>query len=99
MESSGQENSEYESQMDAAGAPPPDKSDNCHDCDDIDVNVELKLELESVQPEVEAASAMRGAAELIDEEIEQLKRWMHTREHTTEGILDDRLAVATTSSE
>ncbi|VDP91576.1 unnamed protein product [Echinostoma caproni] len=73
MECSSQENSEYESQTDAAGAPPPGRCDNCQDCDDVGVIVELKLELESAQLEVEAASAMRRAAEVKRRESKLLR--------------------------
>ncbi|VDP91669.1 unnamed protein product, partial [Echinostoma caproni] len=73
LESSSQENSKYESQTDAAGAPPAGKSDNWRDCGDVDVNVELKLELEIVKLEVEAAGAMRRAAEAKSRAAELLR--------------------------
>ncbi|VDP87217.1 unnamed protein product [Echinostoma caproni] len=51
------------------------------------------------EAQIRAESSQRCERKVkeIDGETDQVKKWMHTREHTTEGILDARLAVATTS--
>ncbi|VDP91245.1 unnamed protein product [Echinostoma caproni] len=74
MDPSSHYSSDYESQTDAAGAPPPGKFDyRCPDYDNVDVHSDVKLELESAQLEVEAAEAMRSAATAKHRAAERLR--------------------------
>ncbi|VDP94536.1 unnamed protein product [Echinostoma caproni] len=74
MDPSSHRSSEYESQADAAGAPPPGKFDYCcPDYDNVDVHKDVKLELESAQLELEAAEAMRRAAAAKRRAAERLR--------------------------
>ncbi|VDP93380.1 unnamed protein product [Echinostoma caproni] len=75
MDTSSHDSSEYESQADTAGAPPPGKSDYCFsDYENVDVHSDVRLELESTQLELGAAEAMRRAAAAKRRAAERLRQ-------------------------